>query len=429
MAREYRQIRAVPEPALDGAAAAAPDYRAYSFAAGVLILLGLAMLITLGYLVYYTVYQFIPSLTVSRTAEVSVVVGTVEVEEAGTNRWSIVAPGQRLQEGDVIRTRDNSRVLVTLFDKSTAILYPQTQLSFTTMRNNRFGTALRSSPRTIVKVQETAGRASFGVAHLNPVASTHFTVSDGPVQATLDEGSYIVKVIANQTLEVVATRGSSVVSGDGAQVTIHGGERTQVRAGQKPVPPILAAEDLIGNGAFTQTDATGAPANWDILTPAPEGGDVPGRVRLTSDDSFPVVHFTRTGSTYHAEQGIRQTINQDVTDYSVVRLDLRFKVFSQSVSGGGDQGSEYPLMVRVNYLDQNGAPAFFVRGFYVQNGSKLPVTNGQQVNAGEWVNLTDASGIQLQQISPRPQFIQSIEVLASGHDYDSEIQKVSLVIE
>src|SRR5439155_25511955 len=142
--------------------------------------------------------------------------------------------------------------------------------------------------------------------------------------------------------------------------------------------------------------------------PPPEGRDVPGRTRLSSDEGFPVVRFTRAGGTYHAEQGLRQVVNQDVTDYNVVRLDLRFKVFSQSVPGGGDQGSEYPLMVRVNYVDQTGAPAMFVRGFYVQNDRNLPTTNGQQVKAGEWINLAGEAGLQLSQTSPRPQLIQTI---------------------
>jgi hypothetical protein len=299
------------------------------------------------------------------------------------------------------------------------------------MRTNRFGRGLRAEPRTIIHVQESAGRALFGVAHLNPVAKVSFTVDHGPDQtAALDEGSFIVKVSPNGVFDVVATRGNSTVSTPKGRVTISGGERTEVRGSNlPPEAPILSAEDLITNGSFTQTDASGKPSNWDFLTPAPELGDVPGAMRLTTDDNFSVVRFTRTKSTYHAEESIRQTVNQDVTDYSIIRLDLRFRVFSQSVSGGGDQGSEYPLMVRVNYLDEKGQPALFVRGFYVQNANNLPTTNGQQVKAGEWNDLSEGKGIALQQLIPKPTMIQSIEIAASGHDFDSEVQKVSLIIE
>jgi hypothetical protein len=297
------------------------------------------------------------------------------------------------------------------------------------MRTNRFGTALRSSPRTILRLTESSGRALFGVAHLNPVADLTFEVQNNGALAKLAEGSYIIKVTPNQTFEVVATRGSSSVAAAGKEVKVRGGERTQVRPTQPPDAPILAAEDLIDNGGFAQGAAEGKPLRWDVLAPPPEAGDVAGRTRLMSDENAAVVRFTRTGGTYHAEQGIRQVINQDVTDYSIVRIDARFKVLSQSVSGGGDQGSEYPLMLRVNYLDETGTAAFFVRGFYVQNDSKLPVTNGQSVRAGEWIDLSGENGLQLQRVNPRPQFIQSVEVLASGHDYDSEVQHVALVIE
>lgn len=428
MARDYGRIRAVPDPPLD-LGLPARDYRLVAALAGSSILAGLLIFGALLYGVFFTFNSFIPSITDSRDAVMSAAIGTVETREAGTNRWTVASSGQQLHEGDTIRTRENSRALVTLFDQSTATIYPLTELTITSMRANRFGTALRSTPRTIIGLHEATGRALIGVAHLNPVTSLDFHVDGASGKASLGEGSYIVKVTPNQTFEVVATRGSSTVQAAGGQVTIRGGERTQVRAGQPPDPPILAAEDLIENGAFAQTEGPGKALKWDIVAPTPEGRDVPGRTVLTSDESFRVVRFTRTGGTYHAEQGIRQVINQDVTDYNVVRLDMRFKVFSQSVPGGGDQGSEYPLMVRVNYLDETGTPALFVRGFYVQNDGNLPVTNGQPVKAGEWQNLVGEDGLQLQRISPKVQFIQSVEIDASGHDYDSEVQRVSLVVE
>ena len=428
MARDYGRIRPVPDSPLE-VAIPARGYRLVAVLAGGSILAGLLVFAALVYGAFFTINSFIPSVTDSRTATMTAVVGTVETREAGVNRWSVASAGLQLHEGATIRTRENSRAQVTLFDQSTATLYPLTEITIKSLRANRFGTALRSKPRTIVSLHESSGRALLGVAHLNPATSLDFQVDGGSGTASLSEGGYIVKVTPNQTFEVVATRGSSVVRDAIGQVTIRGGERTQVRPGQPPDAPILAAEDLIENGAFVQAQSPDKPLKWDVVAPTPEGRDLPGRIRLTSDESYPVVRFTRGGGTYHAEQGIRQIINQDVTDYNVVRLDVRFKVFSQSVPGGGDQGSEYPLMVRVNYLDETGTPALFVRGFYVQNNGNLPVTNGQAVKPGEWQNLVGENGLQLQRITPRVQLIQSVEIMASGHDFDSEVQRVSLVVE
>ena len=155
MARDYGRIRAVPNPPLD-VAVPARDYRFVAALAGGSIIAGLLIFGALVYAVFFTFNSFIPSVTDSRLATMTAVVGTVETREAGTNRWSIASGGLQLREGDTIRTRENSRALVTLFDQSTATLYPLTEMTVTSMRANRFGTALRSNPRTIVSLHEAA---------------------------------------------------------------------------------------------------------------------------------------------------------------------------------------------------------------------------------------------------------------------------------
>ncbi|MDE3076586.1 MAG: hypothetical protein KGJ86_14295, partial [Chloroflexota bacterium] len=343
-------------------------------------------------------------------------------------RWSIATPGMDLREGDAIRAHESSRALLTFFDLSTATVYPLTELHLLRMRSNHFNRPFVAAPYTQLAVLESSGRALYGVAHLNPLTRASFEVLSGSAQAHLSEGSHIVKVMPDRTFEVVATRGSAVVTAAGASVVVHGGERTQVRPGGRPESPILAAEDLIQNGTFAQLDSARRPSKWETAVSS-EANDVVGQIAAGVDDGQPVVHFTRTKSTYHGESHLQQVINQDVSDYNVVRLELRFKVFAQSVSGGGEQGSEYPLMVRVNYLDQAGAPQFFVRGFFIQNDRRMPITNGQQVAANDWVTLVGEKGLQLQGLIPRPQFIQSVDIQASGHDYDSEIEKVALIVE
>src|SRR6266568_5059128 len=222
MARQYGRIRPVPDTPLE-VAAAPPDYRVYAVLAGGSILAGLLAFGALVYVVFFTFNSFVPSLTDGRSATMTATVGTIELREAGSSRWSLAGSGQQLREGDTLRTRENSRALITLFDQSTATLYPLTEVTVLAMRTNRIGSALHSPPRTLVRLRETSGRALLGVAHLNPVASLQFDVESGQGRASLSEGSYIVKVTPNQTFEVVATRGRSVVSGAGGEVVIRGG--------------------------------------------------------------------------------------------------------------------------------------------------------------------------------------------------------------
>ena len=424
MARSYRRIRPVPDPPVKGAQ---PDrFVWYEVAAWVSLLGGLAVLLGIALGLRYTWTTVLPSLTDSHPATLTDAVGTVEVQVPGNSHWTVVSQGFQLREGDALRTSQGSRALVTFFDLSTASLYSEASLVIHDMRTNRFHLA---PPSTDIFVTQTAGRALFGVAHLNPITRLSFVVAAGAARAQLSEGSYFVKVMDANTVEVVATRGSSVVTAGATSVTVKGGERTLVAQGGKPEAPILAAEDLVQNGSFTQLTQAGLPTGWQLVQAPPEEHDVAGQVAMGTDGTQPVVTFNRSKATYHGEDHIIQTVNQDVTDYSVVRLELRFKIFSQSVSGGGDQGSEYPLMARVNYLDQNGNPAFFVRGFYVQNTQHLPTTNGQRVQPDTWITLVGEQGLQMQGLNPPPRFIQSIDIQASGHDYSSELQRVALIVE
>jgi hypothetical protein len=89
--------------------------------------------------------------------------------------------------------------------------------------------------------------------------------------------------------------------------------------------------------------------------------------------------------------------------------------------------SEYPLILRIRYRDAYGSPAEWVHGFYIQNTTNNPTNNGQQITQDisfpyESVNLFDL-------LDPKPFFITSIQIYASGWDYDSYVSGVRLVVE
>ena len=61
---------------------------------------------------------------------------------------------------------------------------------------------------------------------------------------------------------------------------------------------------------------------------------------------------------------MRQVIDQDVADYQALRLQLTFRILSQSLGVCGVQGSECPLFLRINYTDENGIRRTWQHGFY-----------------------------------------------------------------
>ena len=91
---------------------------------------------------------------------------------------------------------------------------------------------------------------------------------------------------------------------------------------------------------------------------------------------------------------------------------------------GGDLGSEFPILVRINYYDPSGTIQNRVWGFYVvPPATGVKPTNGTQVKAGEWFPFS----VELRDLVPQPVRLESIDIYASGHGYRARITNVAIV--
>ena len=142
--------------------------------------------------------------------------------------------------------------------------------------------------------------------------------------------------------------------------------------------------------------------------------------------------FERQGA-YHAETGIRQIINKNVRDFASLRLHFVVRVFDQDVPVCGQAGSECPMMVRLDYKDQDGTDRSFLQGFYTR-----PDGSG----ANPTYNTTSGSRNEHRRIPPnvaytydsanlmetlKPAQITAITFYASGHSYRSSVAEVELL--
>lgn len=153
--------------------------------------------------------------------------------------------------------------------------------------------------------------------------------------------------------------------------------------------------------------------------------DVIGETTTALDEGRPVVHFSRRGSKgTHCESYIYQEINKDVSDLSTLKLSVRLKLLHQSLSGGGYMGSEYPVLIYIRYRAQEGEAAK-VYGFYYQNESNNRTDNGIVVPPNQWQEWIAPDN--LMALTPRPLQILSLQVSASGWDYESLVSQVSLL--
>ena len=137
----------------------------------------------------------------------------------------------------------------------------------------------------------------------------------------------------------------------------------------------------------------------------------------------------------HTEVAIQQRLDQDVRDFDRLEVALDVMLEFQSLSAGGQQSSEFPVIVRLDYKDLWGSDKFWTHGFYYQNEAGYPVAldawgrpSGEQIPRGVWYpyesgNLIDLLG------ENRPAQITGLTVYASGWNYESLVSEIQLIVE
>jgi hypothetical protein len=369
--------------------------------------------------------------TSPKTATLEVIDGTPSFRVPGAVAPTAATQTVQLPEGTSVETDENSRGILTFYDGSTAILFPSTQIILRQMHVSTFPWGIE--PITLY-IDGTRGRLRVGAASLvsqgNRAAPTRdfqvrtFNGDALQLKASLAEGSYVIEV-GSDASQVIVSDGNATVTAQDRTVNIGRRERTVVTQGQPPLPPLPAAQDIIVNGDFSDPLAR----RWDVVHEPSNDPKVPlGNVTAETLGDRHAVHITRSGSNQtSANTGIIQQIGKEVSDYRSVQLFADIRLHFQSLSGGGVLSSEYPLILRMRYRDVYGSEAEWVHGFYIQNLTNNPTNNGEQVPVDVWVPFE--SGNLYETLDPKPFFITSLQIYASGWDYDSYVSGVRLVVE
>ncbi len=362
----------------------------------------------------WAVNTFISQATAPRQATLTILGGTVLVQERGARVELNAANDKVLEEGDNLRTTGNSQAVLWFFDGSNIRLWPNSEISIQRLRTTRY-----NDNYSAVDLYLAKGHARVEVGM--PMAKDQrFTLGTPHGPVLLREGSYTVEVSSAGT-EVIARVGSARVGEPRQALEIKQSERASLRAGEAPEGPLSAVRNLVRNGDFSQ-----GLEGWVVTEDAEE--EVMGTTAVEGQGGRAAVMFRRQGGTKHGESRLFQAINRDVSDLQSLHLSFDFNVSEQSLSGGGWQGSEYPLMVRIKYRDVYDSEALIVRGFYCQNTEKHPTPNGKEVPRGQWQSFTldlfDQSAVK-----PRPAHLISIEVVGSGWDYESRLANLRLAAE
>ncbi len=366
---------------------------------------------------------YVNTATTPREVKLEVISGPVLVLAPGSADWKLARAGAGIGEGIAVRTPENARAFLTFPDGSTLLLYPASEIVLRQARTGRWRAELQ---RTTVELR--SGKIRVGVSGVEQPAERSFTVWTPGGVVALQDGSHLLEVAGGSgrlpQVNLTVRRGEALAQESGRAVRLLAGQRAELIAGTPPAGPLAPAIDLLLDGRFAQPGGQGRLLqHWQAFSETERGpAGVPS---LEMQDGYPVLRLERWGSQFHGDTGVVQEVRRDVSDYTSLRISAEFKIAYQSLSGGGWVASEYPFMLRIEYVDALGDQHRWARGFFYENPAGYPTPNGIAVPRDQWVR-SPAFDL-LVEAQPRPVFIKRVEVLASGHEYLTFVRNVQLV--
>lgn len=252
--------------------------------------------------------------------------------------------------------------------------------------------------------------------------------------AALSEPGQFAILVDNESTQITVLDGSAQIAAEGKTLPLTTNQRAEILAGAPPRGPLLTERNLIRNGDFGDFWDHWALYVWNV-----ELADQPaGSSELAEVGGEPAVTFKREGQG-HADVRMRQVIDQDVADYQALRLQLTFRILSQSLGVCGVQGSECPLFLRINYTDENGIRRTWQHGFYA-NGEISPITPDACISCAVIQDTHDLVPLNVvhfyetdileelaRQGAPLPRIIEDISVISSGHSFEVDVIDLALI--
>jgi hypothetical protein len=364
--------------------------------------------------------------------------GTVGIQQADNGTSALFAGDvpQELDAGGTILTNATDTALLQVFTPDEQQVVARIQV----YGNSNMGLVAGDSPRFSVSSAEnrlaldlSSGRLLVSVpAEGERPLDLHITVPQGEISIQ-EPGQYSITTVNEESQFSVLEGQASVVGREGSLVLVTD-ERVVLPAEGPVRGPLDTERNLIRNGDFGRDFD-----NWLLLPGEVERVDQSKvEIQVTTRANEPVLKFNRVGLG-HADAGVRQVVDQDLTDYQSLQVLIWMQIVDQSLEVCGQQGSECPVIVRIEYVDVNGVDQVWQQGFYAigttgQNTPDICVTCPSPVNEHEQIpfnqlvfyesgNLVE----QLGQLNILPRHIKSISLISSGHTFDVEVVELAVM--
>lgn len=259
--------------------------------------------------------------------------------------------------------------------------------------------------------------------------------SDTRVQVINQDGDLILKP---SNVDI----GKSVPANSEAVIT-YATDPQDVVISQLPYTNLLSdrtfQDDLLLPSAI---DATGSPFTKDWFckdNSIPEG-------KATSDivDGRTALRFVRdSDATSHGETFCLRswgTAGQNVASFNYLSLRATFKINYQSLGTCGQDASECPLMILIEYKDKNDNYHSWYHGFYatVDPNKNFPtqcnscLQEHERINDNAWFTYDSGNLLNLltspdQRAEQGPVTLIDLRLYSSGHQYDVDVSDIALV--
>jgi hypothetical protein len=354
--------------------------------------------------------------------------GTIQVRKAEGSAPLAVTDAATLSPGDRVVLGSTDWASLGLFERSNVFLFGNTDVELTSVRSPRFD--MSEQPNEVV-LTLAAGMVRAGVA-LPTDRATRFQVLTPHATLNLTEGSYRIEV-TNPTTQITVVRGEAIVRSGSTRMKLLQGMRTRVDLAGGVADPLPAAQNLVVNSNFQEPLFTG----WLTRPVALDPMVTPPSIELSEDGGRQAVRLVRRESDdgNHTEAHLYQRLDYDVRDFRVLEITLDVLLEFQSLSGGGQQSSEFPIIVRLNYKDRWGNDQFWTHGFYYQNRDNYTIASdawgrplGEQITRGVWYPYESGNLFELLG-DAAPVHVTGIDVYASGWNYDSLVTEIQLIVE
>ncbi len=370
--------------------------------------------------------------------------GTVAIDDASGDRQAIIAGdiGGTAESGQSVRTGNTATGLmsVTLPDSEDVLsrlqIYSNTDVQIEEATTPLFNL---SSQNNELHLRMDNGRIRLTVPQ-NRQRPTNIQIAtpQGNIHIT-EPGEFAIVVTPEDTQLTVQEGGANIIAADEDQGSLEllANERGQIPTGSGPIGPLETSRNMIKNGNFNESMSDWTQFPWTVEIPTePEG-----QIRVLNAGGESRLNVTRRG-TGHADVLMRQNIGQDVSELNSLRLLVTFRILQQSLDVCGIVGSECPFFVRINYIEEeSGFSNTWQQGFYgrgdvspdlpdiCQRCAMVQSTHEFVPSQQDAFFDIDLNEELLRQGRRPPQFIESIVLVFSGHEFEIEVVDVALIAE